>query len=98
MKNVDEVFETADLDEIVKSKSRFFESVNEYGVETAYYVCPHCLDYFGITPAPKSQEKEKQWATDGCLMSWCVSYDANRDVDALLFFGAAKLVKKDNNE
>ena len=54
---------------------------NEYGTPISTHVCADCGGSFTVCPpAPDN------WG--GCLGDHCESYDINRDVDALMFFGA----------
>ena len=53
---------------------------NKYGAPTSVHVCEDCGDRFTVCPPAN-----ENWG--GCLSDICKSYDINRDVDALLFFG-----------
>lgn len=56
------------------------DSVNEYGTPVSIHVCDDCENEFTVCPP-----SDDSWG--GCLSEECESYDINRDVDALLFFG-----------
>ena len=53
---------------------------NKYGAAVSVHECNDCGDEFTVCP-PAGEN----WG--GCLSELCASYDINRDVDALLFFG-----------
>jgi len=55
-------------------------SRNKYGTPVSVHVCDDCGHKFTVCP-PAGDD----WG--GCLSDNCESYDINRDVDALLFFG-----------
>lgn len=57
------------------------EDVNIYGTPVSHHICCECGDMFTVCP-PSTEEN-----FGGCLGENCESYDINRDVDALLFFG-----------
>ena len=57
------------------------EDVNTYGTPVSHHVCCECGNMFTVCPT----STEKNWG--GCQSENCESYDINRDVDALLFFG-----------
>ena len=53
---------------------------NRYGTPVSVHICKDCKSKFTVCP-PAGEN----WG--GCLSDICESYDVNRDVDALLFFG-----------
>ena len=54
--------------------------MNKYGVPVSTHICDDCGHEFTVCPPAGDG-----WG--GCLSGGCESYDINRDVDALLFFG-----------
>ena len=56
--------------------------VNEFEAPVSHHICEDCGNMFTVCPPAK-----ENWG--GCLGPECESYDINRDVDALLFFGYA---------
>jgi uncharacterized RmlC-like cupin family protein len=58
------------------------EDVNEYGSPVSHHICCECGDMFTVCPPVPDGVQY-----GGCLAETCESYDINRDVDALLFFG-----------
>lgn len=62
---------------------------NDYDTPVSLHVCDDCGSHFTICPPA-----DENWG--GCLSEGCESYDINRDVDALLFFGA-KLKNRNAN-
>jgi hypothetical protein len=65
------------------------EDVNEFGTPVSHHICCECGDMFTVCPPALDGV---QWG--GCQSEECESYDINRDVDALLFFGCT-LHRKD---
>ena len=53
---------------------------NNLGTPVSLHVCDDCGGRFSVCPPAK-----EDWG--GCLVAECESYDINRDVDALGFFG-----------
>jgi hypothetical protein len=64
-------------------------SKNEYGTDVSVHICDDCGNGFTVCPPA-----DKDWG--GCLGERCESYNINRDVNALLFFGE-KLKKRNAN-
>lgn len=60
------------------------DDFNEQGTAVTVFECEVCGREFTVCPAVK-EDKLNEW--HGCLSTDCGSYDANRDVDALMFFG-----------
>lgn len=60
------------------------EDVNEFDTPVSHHICCECGNMFTVCP-PVSDDKQ----FGGCLSEECESYDINRDVDALLFFGCS---------
>ena len=70
-------------------------SKNEYGTDISVHTCDTCGREFTVCPAvPDDEEDLKAWAN--CLADDCPSYNPNRDVDALLFFGCVEIKKVDD--
>ncbi len=63
-------------------------STNQYGTEISVHECKGCGSRFTVCPPAGDN-----WG--GCLAAGCESYDINRDVDALLFFGC-RVTRRDN--
>jgi len=61
-------------------------SQNRFGTFVSKHRCGNCGNEFTVCPPANDPE---HWG--GCLSENCASYDINRDVDALLFFGVARL-------
>ena len=59
---------------------------NKHGTPVSLHKCDDCGSEFSVCPPA-----DENWG--GCLGEGCESYDINRDVDALLFFGC-KLRRK----
>ena len=67
--------------------------VNKYGTTISVHICGYCGHRFTVCPPAKDKV---DWG--GCLGPNCESYDVNRDVDALLFFGCRLIKKEDKHE
>lgn len=57
---------------------KLFESMNEYGIPVAHFLCDRCGVYYSIAPAPTD---ETGWNV--CSVKPCASYDPARDLDHL---------------
>lgn len=69
-------------------------SVNEYGTPISLHICEYCQVEFTVVPAiPDDPDVLNGWR--GCLTPECESYDQSRDVDAMMFFGIAKVIEKE---
>ena len=60
---------------------------NEYGTPISLHICDDCGAEFTVCP-PSNED----WG--GCLREGCESYDINRDVDAIMFFGGRLEIKE----
>lgn len=68
------------------------EEPNEFGTNTAHFVCVVCKEPYTITPAPSS-ENRKHWTA--CMSESCDSYDPDRDAE-VLFMTAKEIMESKN--
>jgi hypothetical protein len=68
------------------------ETQNEFGTNTAHFVCVVCKEPYTITPAPSS-ENRKHWTA--CMSEFCDSYDPDRDAE-VLFMTAKEIMESKN--
>ena len=64
---------------------------NEYGTPITVLRCEFCNNIFTICPALKEDELQ-YWK--GCTDPTCESYNPNRDVEALVFFGVCEIKRQ----
>lgn len=65
--------------------------INDFGTPITVFTCEFCQREFTVCPAVPDKKLD-EW--NGCLAVECDSYDPNRDVDALLFFGCTTVEKR----
>ena len=68
------------------------DDINEFGTPITWFKCEYCSREFWVCPAVEDENLD-YWR--GCLWNECESYDPNRDVDALMFFEAIEIDKRD---